>query len=110
MVQGRRTDIGLGGVSTTTLAKARKKAAEMREIARDGGNPIEERRKARTNAPTFKEAAKLVHADHSKTWKNKKHSAQWINTLTEYAFPHFGGMQVNRIGTADVLKALSQYG
>ena len=107
VVQGRRTDIGLGGVSTTTLAKARKKAAEMREIARDGGNPIEERRKARTNAPTFKEAAKLVHADHSKTWKNKKHSAQWINTLTEYAFPHFGGMQVNRIGTADVLKALS---
>ena len=56
VVQGRRTDIGLGATSTTTLAKARKKAAEMREVARDGGNPIEERRKARTNAPTFKEA------------------------------------------------------
>jgi len=108
VVQGKRTDIGLGGVSTTTLAKARKKAAEMREIARDGGNPIEERRKARTNSPTFKEAANLVHADHSKTWKNEKHAAQWINTLTQYAFPYFGDQQVNQIGTAEVLKALSQ--
>ena len=108
VVQGKRTDIGLGGVSTTTLAKARKKAAEMREIARDGGNPIEERRKARTNSPTFKEAANLVHADHSKTWKNEKHAAQWINTLTQYAFPYFGEMPVSQVGTAEVLKALSQ--
>ena len=80
----------------------------MREIARDGGNPIEERRKARTNAPTFKEAAKLVHAEHSKTWKNKKHAAQWINTLKEYVFPYFGEMPVNQIGTAEVLNALSK--
>jgi integrase len=108
VVQGRRTDIGLGGLSTTTLAKARKKAADMREVARDGGNPIAERRKARTNAPTFKEAAILVHADHSKTWKNEKHAAQWINTLKEYAFPYFGDQQVNQIGTAEVLKVLSQ--
>ncbi len=81
VVQGRRTDIGLGGVSTTALATARKKASEMREIARDGGNPLEERRKARSNAPTFKEAASQVHVEHSKTWKNEKHAAQWINTL-----------------------------
>jgi len=98
VVQGRRTDIGLGGISTTTLAKARKKAADMREIARDGGNPIEERRKSRTNSPTFKEAANLVHADHAKTWKNKKHTAQWINTLKTYAFPYFGDHQVSQIG------------
>jgi len=107
VVQGKRTDIGLGGFSTTTLAKARKKAVEMREVARDGGNPIEERRKARTNAPTFKVAAIQVHADHSKTWKNEKHAAQWINTLTNYAFPYFGDRQVNQIGTAEVLRALS---
>ena len=64
VVQGRRTDIGLGGASTTSLATARKKAAEMREIARDGGNPLEVRRKARSNAPTFKKAAEQVHVEH----------------------------------------------
>ena len=107
VVQGRRTDIGLGGLSTTTLKKARTQAAELREIARDGGNPVIERRKARSNAPTFKEAAKLVHEDHKKSWKNEKHAAQWIKTLENYAYPHFGDIRVDAIGTAEVLKALS---
>ncbi len=107
VVQGRRTDIGLGGVSTTTLATARKKASEMREIARDGGNPLEERRKARSNAPTFKEAAIQVHVEHSKTWKNEKHAAQWISTLKQYAFPLFGERPVDQIDTPEVLNALS---
>ena len=55
----------------------------------------------------LKEAAKLVHADHSKTWKNEKHAAQWINTLKEYAYPHFGDRAIDQIGSADVLSALS---
>ena len=108
VVQGRRTDIGLGGISTTSLAKARKQATELREIARDGGNPLEERRRASNHAPTFKEAAKLVHTDHKKTWKNEKHAAQWISTLKEYAYPHFGDTRIDQVGSAEVLKALSQ--
>ena len=107
VVQGRRTDIGLGGHSTTTLKDAREEAARMRKIARDGGNPIEERRKAKDTAPTFKQAAKQVHEEHSQTWKNEKHAAQWINTLKEYAYPHFGDKAVSQINSADVLKVLS---
>ena len=108
VVRGRRTDIGLGGHSTTTLAEARDEAARLRKIARADGDPREERRKARVTAPTFKVAATQVHEEHSKTWKNKKHIAQWINTLTEYVFPYFGNMPVDQIGTADVLNALSK--
>lgn len=107
VVQGRRTDIGLGGHSTTTLAEAREEAARMRKIARSGGNPLDDRRKARVTVPTFEDAANTVHVEHSKTWKNKKHTAQWINTLTKYTFPHFGSMPVDQVGTAEVLKALS---
>lgn len=108
VIQGRRTDIGLGGHSTTTLAEAREEASALRKIARAGGNPLEERRKAKIAVPAFKEAAKQVHVEHSRTWKNKKHAAQWINTLKEYAFPYFGDMPVSQIDTADVHKALSQ--
>ncbi len=107
VVQGRRTDIGLGGYSTTTLAEAREEAAKLRKIARAGGNPLQERRKAQVLVPTFKKAAIQVHKDHSKSWKNKKHAAQWISTLKEYAYPHFGDLPVNQIETAEVLKALS---
>jgi integrase len=106
VVHGRRTDIGLGGHSTTTLAEAREEAAKLRKTARAGGNPLDDRRQAKVTVPTFQDAANTVHAEHSKTWKNQKHAAQWINTLTEYTFPHFGSMPVNQVGTAEVLKAL----
>jgi hypothetical protein len=108
VVQGKRCDIGLGGLSIVSLAEAREEAARMRKIARQGGNPLLERRKANVRVPTFKEAAKLVHEEHSNTWKNKKHAAQWINTLKEYTFPFFGDKPVNQVDTPEVLNALSK--
>lgn len=108
VIQGRRTDIGLGGHLTTKLAEAREKAAKMRKIARDGGNPLAERQKAKAQIPTFKQAATMVHKEHSATWKNEKHAAQWINTLKVYTFPIFGDRPVDQVGTAEVLNALSK--
>lgn len=107
VVRGRgRTDIGLGGLSLTSLAEARDKAATLRKVARAGNDPILERRRA-VAAPTFEEAARKVHAEHAATWKNEKHADQWINTLEEYAFPILGSRPVNLIDTPDVLKVLA---
>ncbi len=39
MVQGKRRDLGLGGLSTTSLAEARQKVRACRTIARAGGDP-----------------------------------------------------------------------
>jgi integrase len=108
VVQGKRRDIGLGGLSLVSLAEAREEAARMRNIARKGGDPMAERRKVRVQVPTFKEAAKTVHEEHSSTWKNEKHAAQWINTLKEYAFPIFGDRPVDQVDTPEVLNALSK--
>ncbi len=108
VVHGRRRDIGLGGLSVVTLAEAREEATRLRKIARNGGDPLAERKKARAQVPTFKQAANQVHEEHSKTWKNEKHAAQWINTLRQYAFPLFGERPVDQIGTAEVLNALSK--
>jgi len=107
VVQGRRRDIGLGSLSTVGLADAREKAAAMRRSAREGGDPIAERRAASRVVPTFAEAAREVHASHRKAWKNAKHAAQWLTTLETYAFPVFGGRTIDQITTADVLRALS---
>jgi hypothetical protein len=79
----------------------------MRKIAREGGDPLAERRKIRLVVPTFESAAITVHAEHAKTWRNQKHADQWINTLKEYVFPFFGDQPVNKIGTPEVLKTLS---
>ena len=108
VVHGRRRDIGLGGLSVVTLAEAREEATRLRKIARNGGDPLAERKKARAHVPTFKQAANQVHEEHSKTWKNEKHAAQWISTLEQYAFPLFGERPVDQIGTAEILNALSK--
>lgn len=107
VVHGRRRDMGLGSVSLVPLAEARELALRYRKAARDGGNPLDERRKARNVVPTFAEAARLVHAESEATWKNKKHVQQWINTLETYAMPMIGDMQLNHIQSADILRVLS---
>ena len=107
VVQGRRRDIGLGGVSLVSLAEARDKALILRKQARDGGDPFAERRKAKAIIPTFAEAAEKVHEEHKASWANSKHAAQWINTLTTYAIPHFGTRRVDQIETPEVMRALA---
>lgn len=107
VVHGRRRDMGLGGAGLVSLAEARQLALQYRAIARNGGDPVEERRKERTTVPTFAEAARQVHADAEATWKNPKHAQQWINTLETYAVPHIGNMHLDHIRSADLLRVLS---
>ncbi len=104
VIKGKRRDIGLGGLSYTPLQNARMKAQEYRTVARNGGDPLAVSRKA---VPTFRALAIEVHAQRLPTWKNPKHAQQWINTLRDYAYPHIGEMEVDRIGSPEVLAVLS---
>ena len=40
VVQGQRRDIGLGGLSRTSLVEARVRAKILRKIAREGEDPV----------------------------------------------------------------------
>src|SRR5262249_38525682 len=44
VIKRKRCDIGLGGLTTVSLAQAREKAATMRSLARAGGDPLAQRR------------------------------------------------------------------
>ncbi len=107
VVRGKRCDIGLGGLKAVTLAEAREEARKYRAIARNDGDPLAEKRRARKVVPTFRQAAETVHKEHAKAWKNTKHGDQWINTLKVYAYPAFGDRRVDQIDTPEILKALS---
>jgi integrase len=107
VVSGRRRDIGLGGLRLVSLAEAREKAIEYRKLAREGGNPLEARRRANVTVPTFADAARSALAQHKGAWRNEKHASQWINTLTTYVFPVMGETRVDEVDTPDVLRALS---
>ena len=49
----------------------------------------------------------VFNTSHRGAWKNKKHREQWINTLTEYAFPVIGKQRVDHVDTPDILRLLS---
>ena len=66
MVCGKRCDIGLGGLKLVSLAEAREEARKYRQMARNDGDPVAEKRRARQVVPTFKEAAEAVHKEHAK--------------------------------------------
>jgi integrase len=45
-------------------------------------------------------------AENNKSWRNAKHKAQWLSTLTAYAFPHFGDIAVSEVDGPHVRDAL----
>ncbi|MDB5613933.1 MAG: integrase family protein [Devosia sp.] len=90
-----------------SLAEAREKALAYRKIAREGGDPLANKRKATVIIPTFAEAADQVFQEHKASWRNEKHAQQWINTLTQYAVPVIGNKRVDHIETPDVLRILA---
>jgi integrase len=107
VIRGKRCDVGLGGLGLVSLAEAREQAAGLRKLAREGVDPLSERRKAKAVIPTFAEAAERVHSEHKASWKNPKHIQQWINTLRQYTFPILGSKRVDQIGTPDILEVLA---
>ena len=96
-VNGCRRDIGLGDVRDVTLRDARAAAADLRKLARAGIDPLLERKKQTIAIPTFEKAAKQVHAELIKGWKNGKHTDQWLTTLENYAYPKLGKLRVDQI-------------
>lgn len=112
-VTTKRREMGLGSARTLKLKDAREKAAELRKQLQDGLDPKErrdtvlaERREAAANKVTFQQATESCIASLREEWKNEKHSAQWANTLTTYAYPFIGKMSVDQITTEHVLKVL----
>ncbi|MHB2211447.1 tyrosine-type recombinase/integrase [Methylobacterium sp. CM6257] len=107
--QGKLKEMGLGGLSTVSLADARERAGEARRVLKSGQNPIEQRRLARAEpeaAVTFGVFADQVVADLSHGFRNEKHKAQWTSTLATYA-ASLRSMPVDAISTAEILAVLT---
>ena len=108
VVQGRRCDLGLGSVTLVSLAEAREQAVDLRKVARAGGDPLAERRRAHRWRPTFEEAARQVHAAHAAGFRNEKHRKQWLASLAGVVAA-FGAKRVDAITSADILTALGPH-
>ena len=104
-IRGRRHDLGLGGFPLTSLAEARDLAFDNRRLARRGGDPLAQKRKAAV--PTFREAsAKALEANRA-TRRHTKTAALWAASMEKHCFSIFGDRPVDEVDRADVLRVLS---
>lgn len=112
-LQGKLRSMGIGSFKDFSLAEARERATKLRQMLADKIDPIEERdARARVLAAqratevSFRQCAEDYHKQEAVHWKNVKHAAQWINTLTTYAFPKIGNLKVHNVGKAEVVSVL----
>ncbi len=106
-INGKRREMGLGSYPDVELSDARAKASEYRTLAKDGIDPIENRRVEPKAIPSFTTCAARFIRSHRHGWKNAKHSRQWVSTLKTYVRPVIGNRSVDQIETQDVLKILA---
>ncbi|UUX48919.1 integrase arm-type DNA-binding domain-containing protein [Nisaea acidiphila] len=104
VVHGRRRDIGLGSAGLVSLAEARELAIDYRRIARNGGDPIAEKRRKTIR---FSDAIKTVHENNRGAWSSEKHADKWLASLQRYAEPTLGDMPIEKIGISEVLEVLT---
>ncbi len=113
MIGDKRRDMGLGGHPEISLADARALARQARQKIREGIDPIEQRKAAKSllmaaaaKVMSFQNAAEAYIADQGPAWKNEKHLAQWKSTLATYAYPKIGKISVADIELPHVLDVL----
>lgn len=110
VVSGTRRDMGLGSYPGVTLASAREKAREIKDQISRGIDPIASKRARNLQSVwTFQRCATEYIAGHRAKWRNAKSPQQWTNTLTTYAFPVIGSMQVKDVQRPDVLRVIEPY-
>ena len=105
IVRGRRRDLGLGGFPLVSLREAREQAFSNRKVARSGGDPVAEKRRA-DGILTFAEAAERVWKDKNPGWRHPRHAQDWMSSLRRHVLPDLGRMPVSEISSAEVLDTL----
>jgi len=105
--------MGLGGYPDVPLAEARDAARRARALIREGDDPVEQAKAAKSalkaetsKAMTFRQACQAFVASHEAGWRNAKHRAQWTSTLERYAHPVIGDLSVAHVEMPHVMKVL----
>ena len=106
VIRGRRRELGLGSVALVSLAEAREKARANRKLAREGGDPLAEKRRAQ-GVPSFAEAAVKVVEQQKAGWRNPKYPRAWLRSLERFAFGRIGKMPVTEVTGADIYEVLA---
>lgn len=106
----KRKTLALGVYSAVSLAKARKRRDEARELLADGIDPSQAKREAKTAsliaaANTFEQVALEYHSVKSEGW-SPKYAEKWLGGMKTYLFTAIGNRPINTITAPDLLGIL----
>ena len=104
VIRGRRRELGLGSVALVSLAEAREKARANRKLAREGGDPLAEKRRSQ-GVPSFAEAAARVVEQQQAGWRDPKYPKIWLSSWSA-THSRIGKMPVSEVTSADLLEVL----
>lgn len=107
---GARKTVALGTYPEVSLAKARKRRDEYRELLAEGIDPgaAKKARKLATAAAaadTFEAVAREFHALQGGGW-SPKYAARWIERMEKDVFPHVGRLPLAGITAPMLLEVL----
>lgn len=110
---GRVREKGIGPAKCMTQVQARNRVNQLKGMLYGGeGDPIDSARQAREDAAreramrvTFADYSASYIAEASEGWRNKKHAAQWTNTLATYC-KSMSGVYLRQITSDHVVAVL----
>lgn len=103
---GKRKTLALGVYPAVSLAKARKRREEARELLADGIDPVAAKRDERqaaimAAANTFELVAREFHSTKIDAW-SPAYSAKWLRGMIKDLFPYLGARPIDSV-TAPIL-------
>jgi integrase len=115
MLDGRPVYMGLGPLHAVSLAEARIRARQYRQLLVEKRDPLQAKQEAIAAAKvdaarmkTFKQVTLefLNESGNVQSFRNEKHRRQWESTLENYAFPTLGNMPLGVIDTAAIYSSI----
>ena len=112
--QGKAQMLALGKYPAVTLAEARKKRDEQRDLLATGKHPTREKkiqklRKAHEGANTFEKIARHW-LDLKGEGLDEKYAAQCLTRMEQYVFPAIGALPLADITIPDVVQVVEAIG
>ena len=97
---GQRRDFGLGGYPQVSLAEARRRAPQIVDVIRAGGDPRADAR--RRSVPLVRDFVETVIEDRRPTWSCTQTEGSWRHCFATHVFPVVGDRRVSDVTLEDL--------
>ncbi len=109
-VNGKRREMGLGGIGDVSLSEARDKAEKWRKLAKDGQDPIRvrvaERRAANRSDTSFKSIGEKAFEARKAELKGDGTAGRWFSPIELHVLPKLGRIEVEQLDARDIQETL----